>query len=113
METQPRQQHYLILQRAAADPDAVHPLMDSHLAWLAAGLEAETLVLTGIGHTEGAEKPDAGFLIVRADSFAEAHALAQSDPFIREAARSYEIVRLTPMNGLLRISFWGGAGTLS
>jgi uncharacterized protein YciI len=105
--------YFLIMQRAIGDPRGVMPLMDRHIAWLQEQLDAERLVLTGTGQTETAPGPDAGFIIARADDFAAAKAFAESDPFISEGARSYELFRIDPKNGLLKIRFWGSAGVLA
>jgi uncharacterized protein len=107
-----QQHYYLIIQRAAGDPGAVGPLLENHKDWLREHLAGERLVLTGTGQSDRAETPDAGFLIVRADDFAQARALADSDPFIREGVRTYEALRITPMNGMLKVSFWGAEGAL-
>jgi uncharacterized protein YciI len=107
------QHYFLIIQRAIGDPGRVGPHLAAHQAWLKEQLAEERLVLTGTGQTEEAPGPDAGFLLVRADDFEDARRVVETDPFIREGVRSYEPLRVTPMNGLLRFSFWGAAGALA
>lgn len=113
MSDVPEPSYFLILQRAIGDPGRVMPVMERHMTWLSAQLDAGRLVLTGTGQTEDAPIPDAGFIIARADDFAAAKALADDDPFIREGVRSYELLRISPKNGLLSIRFWGSAGVLA
>jgi hypothetical protein len=113
MSDAPNLSYFLIVQKAIGDPGRVHPVMEAHMAWLEEQLAAERLVLTGTGQTEESPGPDAGFIIARADDFAAAKALAEDDPFVRHGVRSYELFRINPMNGLLRVRFWGGSGALT
>jgi uncharacterized protein YciI len=111
-DEQPPQHYFLVIQRSIGDPAAAGPLIPAHWEFLRSQLAHDRLVLTGTGETEGAAGPDAGFLLVRADSFDAVREIMEQDPFIREGVRSYELLRVTPMNGLLRVSFWGAAGVL-
>jgi uncharacterized protein YciI len=107
------QQYFLVVQRAIGDPGRVQSHLAAHQAWLRERMAEERLFLTGTGQTEEAPGPDAGFLVVRGEAFAEVRELVETDPFIRDGLRSYELLRITPMNGLVRMSFWGAEGVLA
>ncbi|MBS1677628.1 MAG: hypothetical protein JST08_09595 [Actinobacteria bacterium] len=105
--------YYLVVQRALGDPERAKERIDEHMAWLKERLAERRLFLTGVAETEGGTGRDAGFLLVRAESFEDARAVAEDDPFLRHGIRSIELLRVIPMNGEIRADFWGGVGSLA
>ena len=95
-----RMQLYVITTVAKASREQIEALLPAHLAHQVA-LEKEG-VLFGAGPVsgeDGARKH--GMIIVRADSFEQARAIADRDPFHKAGLRSYSVDRWSLNEGSL------------
>jgi uncharacterized protein len=82
---------YVIFSTALDSRDALAPVMADHLAHQVILEKNGTLFAAGPMFEEDAKAPGRGMIVVRAASFDEARAIADSDPFHKAGLRGYTI----------------------
>lgn len=98
--------YFIVFWKAHDKPDLIRQLLPDHLKFLIA-LEKDGKVF-GSGPLGGqGARPGDGLTILRVDSAAEAHAIAERDPFVAAGARGFDIREWTLMEGSvnLRVDF--------
>lgn len=84
---------YVIFTRPVGPPEEIAKLLPKHLD-RQVELEKKGIMFgAGPMFEDGAERPAFGMIVVRADSFEEADAIAAEDPFHKAGLREYEIHR--------------------
>ncbi len=90
--------------RRTRDPALLHANIGAHLRWMIAAEQDGHIMLSGpVAPGDGEVQLD-GLTIIRAASLADAHALAQQDPFIKLGAVSYELREWTVNEGALTVT---------
>lgn len=95
-------QLYVIESSPARSPETLASLPD-HLAHQQDLERRGILFSAGPLWEEGNEIPVAGMIVIRANSFDEARAIADSDPFHQRGIRSYRIRKWSVNEGALQI----------
>ena len=96
-----RKKLYVVLSKPQVPPEELGPFLAAHLEYMI-GLERRGVVFAS-GPLSDAERPShgEGLTILRADSAAEARAIAQADPFFKNGLRSFALKEWTMMEGTL------------
>jgi uncharacterized protein len=96
-----RKKLYVVLSKPVVPPEQLRPFLSAHLQYMI-GLEKRGVVFAS-GPLADAERPPQGegLTILRADSAAEARAIAQADPFFANGLRSFALKEWTMMEGML------------
>lgn len=91
-------QLYVIVTKPAAPRAEIEKLLPDHLAHQVK-LEKDGIMFAAgpIANEDGS--PAGGLIVIRADSFAAAKAIADSDPFHRAGLRTYTLMRWTVNEG--------------
>ena len=78
---------YLVLSRVNTSPDEVREMSQEHLAWMERQHQSGKVLFSG-------PTPDRsiGIYVVKADSFDEARAIVDTDPFHVAGLRSPEVI---------------------
>jgi len=96
-----RQKFYAVLSQPSATPEKLKALLPAHLEYLI-GLEKRGLIFASGPLSAGEGPPTgAGLTVLRAANAAEARALADADPFVKNGLRRYELKEWTIMEGML------------
>ena len=96
-----RKKLYVILSKGGATVDQIGAVLPQHLEYMI-GLEKKGVLFASGPLTAAAGRPAGdGLTILRADSIAEAHAIAATDPFVVNKLRSFEVREWTVMEGSL------------
>jgi uncharacterized protein len=102
-----RKKLYVLMSKPAVPPEKLKPFLLAHLEYMI-GLEKRGLVFAS-GPLADGEGPQTGqgLTVLRANSAAEARALAESDPFFVNGLRTFELKEWTVMEGSLslRVNF--------
>jgi uncharacterized protein len=84
-------------------PEQLKPFLLAHLEYMI-GLEKRGLVFASGPLADGAGPPTGqGLTVLRANSAAEARALAEADPFFVNGLRTFELKEWTIMEGSLSL----------
>src|SRR6202166_4695815 len=98
-----RKKFYVVLSKPAVAPDKLQPFLSAHLEYMI-GLEKRGLVFASGPLADGAGPPTGqGLTVLRANSAAEARALAEGDPFFVNGLRTFELKEWTIMEGTLSL----------
>jgi uncharacterized protein YciI len=102
-----RKKLYVVMSKPAMPPENLKPFLMAHLEYMI-GLEKRGLLFASGPLSDGEGPPSGqGLTILRADSAAEARALAEADPFFVNGLRTFELKEWTVMEGSLslRVNF--------
>jgi uncharacterized protein YciI len=102
-----RKKLYVLISKPAVPPEQLKPFLLAHLEYMI-GLEKRGLVFASGPLADGAGPPTGqGLTVLRANSAAEARALAEADPFFVNGLRTFELKEWTVMEGSLslRVNF--------
>jgi uncharacterized protein YciI len=102
-----RKKLYVLISKPAVPPEQLKPFLVAHLEYMI-GLEKRGLVFASGPLADGAGPPTGqGLTVLRANSAAEARALAEADPFFVNGLRTFELKEWTVMEGSLslRVNF--------
>jgi uncharacterized protein YciI len=98
-----RKKLYVLISKPAVPPEQLKPFLLAHLEYMI-GLEKRGLVFASGPLADGAGPPTGhGLTVLRANSAAEARALAEADPFFVNKLRSFELKEWTIMEGSLSL----------
>lgn len=98
-----RKKLFVVLSKGNATPDQIGALLPQHLEYMIGLEKAGVLFASGpLADAEGKTRGD-GLTIVRAANAADAHKIAEQDPFIINKLRSFELREWTVMEGSLGI----------
>jgi uncharacterized protein YciI len=98
-----RKKLYVLISKPAVPPEQIKPLLLAHLEYMI-GLEKRGLVFASGPLADGAGPPTGqGLTVLRANSAAEARALAEADPFFVNGLRTFELKEWTIMEGSLSL----------
>jgi uncharacterized protein YciI len=93
---------YAIFGKTVVPPEQLMPLLPAHLEYLI-GLERRGLLFASGPLTDVGAGPlgGGGLTILRVASAAEAHEIAEAEPFAKKGLRTFEIKEWTIMEGTL------------
>ena len=98
-----RKKLYVLISKPAVPPEQLKPFLLAHLEYMI-GLEKRGLVFASGPLADGAGPPTGqGLTVLRANSAAEARALAEGDPFFVNGLRTFELKEWTVMEGSLSL----------
>jgi uncharacterized protein YciI len=98
-----RKKLYVLISKPAVPPEQLKPFLLAHLEYMI-GLEKRGLVFASGPLADGAGPPTGqGLTVLRANSAAEARALAEADPFFVNGLRTFELKEWTIMEGSLSL----------
>jgi uncharacterized protein len=98
-----RKRLYVLISKPAVPPEQLKPFLLAHLEYMI-GLEKRGLVFASGPLADGEGPPTGqGLTVLRAGSAAEAHALAEADPFFANGLRTFELKEWTIMEGSLSL----------
>ena len=96
-----RKKLYVLISTPVVPPEKLKPFLMAHLEYMI-GLEQRGLVFASGPLADGEGPPSGhGLTVLRANSAAEARALAEGDPFFTNGLRSFELKEWTIMEGTL------------
>ncbi|CAH0349203.1 hypothetical protein SPH9361_00487 [Sphingobium sp. CECT 9361] len=95
---------YFMMTRTMLDPARMPEVMLQHYRWVI-GLEKANKILLSGPVSDKAGKPGAGVTIFRAESFEEAEAMADADPFVSFGAVTYTMQRWQLNEGRITLQF--------
>jgi uncharacterized protein YciI len=102
-----RKKLYVVMSKPVVPPENLKPFLMAHLEYMI-GLEKRGLLFASGPLSDGEGPPSGqGLTILRADSAAEARALAEADPFFINGLRTFELKEWTVNEGSLslRVNF--------
>jgi uncharacterized protein YciI len=102
-----RKKLYVVMSKPVVPPENLKPFLMAHLEYMI-GLEKRGLLFASGPLSDGEGPPSGqGLTILRADSSAEARALAEADPFFINGLRTFELKEWTVNEGSLslRVNF--------
>src|SRR5271167_4079906 len=98
-----RKKLYVLISKPVVPPEQLKPFLLAHLEYMI-GLEKRGLVFASGPLADGAGPPTGqGLTVLRANSAAEARALAEADPFFVNGLRTFELKEWTIMEGSLSL----------
>jgi uncharacterized protein YciI len=98
-----RKKLYVLISKPVVPPEQLKPFLLAHLEYMI-GLEKRGLVFASGPLADGAGPPTGqGLTVLRANSAAEARALAEGDPFFVNGLRTFELKEWTIMEGTLSL----------
>jgi uncharacterized protein YciI len=98
-----RKKLYVLISKPVVPPEQLKPFLLAHLEYMI-GLEKRGLVFASGPLADGAGPPTGqGLTVLRANSAAEARALAEGDPFFVNGLRTFELKEWTIMEGSLSL----------
>jgi uncharacterized protein len=101
MQKMLRKKLYVLISTPRVAPDALKPLLASHLDYMI-GLERRGLLFASGPFTDPDGAPSGhGLTILRVKDAAEARAIAEAEPFFKNGLRSFELKEWTVMEGTL------------
>ena len=99
-----RKRLYVVLSKGGATPEQISALLPQHLEFMIDLEKKGVLFASGpLSDSEGKMRGD-GLTIIRAASAAEAHRIAEQDPFVVNKLRTFEVREWTVMEGSLGIT---------
>ena len=99
-----RKRLYVVLSKGSATPEQISALLPQHLEFMIDLEKKGVLFASGpLSDAEGKMRGD-GLTIIRAASAAEAHRIAEQDPFVVNKLRTFEVREWTVMEGSLGIT---------
>lgn len=103
MQKMLRKKLYVLISTPRVAPDALKPLLASHLDYMI-GLERRGLLFASGPFTDPDGAPSGhGLTILRVKDAAEARAIAEAEPFFKNGLRSFELKEWTVMEGTLGV----------
>lgn len=95
---------YVIITKPVVEPEKVKTKIKDHLEHQIAIEQSGVLFGAGPMFEDGAETPYAGMIIVRANSFEEAHKIAMTDPLHAAGFREFTISKWKMNEGGLNLT---------
>jgi len=99
-----RKKLYVLLSKPLVAPDKLQPFLLAHLEYMVS-LEKRGLVFASgpLADEGGGQPAGLGLTVLRAKDAAEARALAEGDPFVKNGLRTFELKEWTVMEGTLEL----------
>jgi uncharacterized protein len=98
-----RKKLYVLISKPVVPPENLKPFLLAHLEYTI-GLEKRGLVFASGPLADGEGPPSGhGLTVLRAESAAQARALAEADPFFVNGLRTFELKEWTVMEGTLSL----------
>jgi uncharacterized protein len=96
-----RRKFYAVLSRPSPTPEKLKALLPAHLEYMI-GLEKRGVLFASGPLSDGAGPPTgAGLTVLRVSSAEAAREIAESDPFVQNGLRTFELKEWTVMEGTL------------
>ncbi len=98
-----RKKLYVLISKPVVPPENLRPFLLAHLEYMI-GLEKRGLVFASGPLADGEGPPSGhGLTVLRAESAAQARALAEADPFFANGLRTFDLKEWTVMEGTLSL----------
>jgi uncharacterized protein len=98
-----RKKLYVLISKPVVPPENLKPFLLAHLEYMI-GLEKRGLVFASGPLADGEGPPSGhGLTVLRAESAAQARALAEADPFFANGLRTFDLKEWTVMEGTLSL----------